>query len=572
MSGNIANNLQISGVDRATRYVNSVLAGDTTASEWVIKACKRQRDDLARTDWVYVFDSDEANRVVAFIESLEHTKGREFAGRPLLLGDWQCFIVTTVFGWVSRKHPKLRRFRIAYIECPRKNGKSTLTAPVGLYMMAADGEPGAEVVSAATTRDQAKIVWTEAHSMVTRSSYLRSEYGLRAGANHLYLVGDRASTFKSLSREQNGNLDGLNVHCGLIDEVHAHKERAIWDVVETATGARAQPLMWSITTSGTNRAGICYEQHTYTKKILSGNHIDDSYFGIIYTIDKGDLDNWDNPHVWAKANPNIGVSVSLADLARKAAKARQMPAARSTFLTKHLCVWTNADSPWLDIALWNAGTITDMCEEEFAGEEFVMACDLATRTDIATQVRVYPREVDGVQHYCVFATHYVPESCVEDDRNGTYAAWAANGHLEVMPGEVVILGDVEADIRKHASSGAMLEVAFDPWQAAQMMATLSDEGVEVVEYRATVKNMSAPMKELEAAVLQKRVHHNGDPVLAWMIGNVVCHTDVKDNIYPRKESRQNKIDGAVALIMAMGRVAVLCGERTSLSQSEPLFG
>ena len=526
------------------------------ACKWVKAACRRQRNDLKRKDFAWHFDPDIANRPANFTEALPHIKGKKFAGKKLELSDWQCFIVTTVFGWVDDEGN--RRFKIAYIEVPRKNGKSTMSAPVALYTMSADGEPGAEVYSAATTRDQAKIVWNDAKLMVERSAQLRSALGVSTSGHSIFQERS-GSKFLPLSRDQQGNLDGLNVHTSIIDELHAHKTRDVWDVIETATGARTSPLIWAITTAGSNRAGICYEQRIYVTKILSGQHQDDTYFGIIFTIDKGD-DPFD-PKSWEKANPNYGISVAIDDLERKAVKARQMASALNNFLTKHLNVWVNADSPWMNMTAWDDCFDPLMDEADFEGMDCMLACDLATKTDIAPKIKVFRKiehteQEDGSlkreEHFYVFGNFYLPEEAIEDGRNSQYSGWEIEGHLTKTPGSVTDFSVIEEDIKTDASNYNVLNAGFDPWQASYLIQRLQVENLSVLEYRQTVQNMSQPMKELEALVLSKRLHHNGDPVLSWMISNVVCHIDAKENIYPRKEKPANKIDGAVALIMAIG--------------------
>lgn len=536
-------------VARANRYIDDVISGRVPACKWVRLACQRQRDDLAR-ECGYRFDVEAANRVCRFVEALPHIKGSQFAGQKLALGDWQCFILSTVFGWLDADG--LRRFRTVYIECPRKNGKSTLSAPVALYLMAADGEAGAEVYSAATTRDQAKIVWEDAKRMADRSPGLRQATGMETSA-HSVFVKRTASSLKALSRDQQGNLDGLNVHGAIIDELHGHKDRGVWDVIETATGARSQPLVWAITTAGSNRAGICYEQQGYVRKILDGAHDDPTYFGVIYSIDADD-DPFD-PATWAKANPNYGVSVSPDDLARKASKAQQMASAQNNFLTKHLNVWVNADTAWMNMQAWDKCADESLDIDDFAGSECVIACDLATKVDIAAKLRLFWKDIDGVRHYYAFGRYYLPEDAAEDGRNSQYSGWATEGLLCLTDGSVTDYGVIEDELREDASRFKVLESAFDPWQASALVQRLETDGMPATEYRQTVANMSEPMKELEALVLQGRFHFDGDPVLTWMVSNVVCHVDAKENIYPRKERPENKIDGLVALVMALGVAA-----------------
>lgn len=539
-------NLQ--GVDRANQYIKNVLSGKTSACHWVKRACQRQLDDLNKSDFEFEFDLDRANKICKFVEALPHIKGSQFAGTLLKLEPWQCFILTTVFGWVN-KETGLRRFKTVYIECPRKNGKSTLSAPVALYLLAADREPGAEVYSAATTRDQAKIVWEDAKRMADRSVGLRNALGVRTSAHAIY-VPEAASTLKALSRDQQGNLDGLNIHGAIIDELHGHKDRGVWDVIETGTGARAQSLVWAITTAGSNRAGICYEQQSYVRKILDSVHDDDTYFGIIYTIDEGD-DPF-SPEAWQKANPNYGVSVSPDDLARKSIKALQMAAAQNNFLTKHLNVWVNADSAWMNMQAWDKCGDPTLNEAEYVDDPCVISCDLATKIDVTAKIRLHWKKIDGKFHYFVFGKYYLPEDAVSDGRNNHYYGWSAEGRLVLTDGNVTDYSIIEDDIRQEANDFNVQQVYFDPWQASSIMQRLQVDGLPVSEYRQTVQNMSEPMKELEALVLQGRIHHNGDPVLTWMISNVVAKLDAKENIYPKKEFPENKIDGAVALIMALG--------------------
>lgn len=550
----------ITPLDRANRYIKGVLDGSVDACKWVKLACQRQADDLKDKTIGFIFDEARANRVVKFAEAMPHIKGSQYAGKKLEMMDWQCFILTTVFGWVDKTGN--RRFKTAYIEVPRKNGKSTMSAPVALYLLAADGEPGAEVYSAATTRDQARIVWADAKHMVDRSAGLRSALKVETSAHSIY-IGPSASAFKALSKDNNGNLDGLNIHGAIIDELHGHPNRALWDVIETGTGARAQPLIWAITTAGSNRAGICYEQQSYVRKILDGVHDDPTYFGIIYTIDEGD-DPFD-PAVWAKANPNYGISVSPDDLARKALKAQQMAAAQNNFLTKHLNVWVNADSAWMNMQYWDKCADPALKEESFYGADCVVSCDLATKIDVAAKVKLFWKNIDGERHYYAFGKYYLPEEAAEDGRNTYYQGWAIENRLVLTPGNVTDFSVIEDDLREDARKFNVTTAGFDPWQASAIIQRLQQDGLPVLEFRQTVQNMSEPMKELEALVLQGRFHFDGDPVLTWMISNVVCHTDAKENIYPRKERSENKIDGAVALIAALGMAMVNSDDEASFN-------
>jgi phage terminase large subunit-like protein len=540
----------------ANRYARSVVAGKIPACKWVKLACTRHLADLERAKdaaFPYRFDRKRAGRVCRFVELLPHIKG-DWAkrGETLRLEPWQTFILASAFGWL-RKADGLRRFRTVYLEIPRKNAKSTLSSAVALYMLALDGEAGADCYSAATKRDQAKIVFGDARLMALRSAEFRLRYGIEVFANAIAQPrsGSRLAPLDAEAKTQ----DGLNVHFVCNDELHAHRTRALYDVLETATGARSQPLIWNITTAGSDRSGICYELRNYLTKVLDGVFVDETVFGVIYTIDDGD--DWLDPAAWAKANPNLGVSVMPDDMQRLADKARQQPSARNPFLTKRLDVWVNADQAWMDMRAWDACADRALRIEDFTGDECWIGLDFAQRTDVAAKVLLFRRG----DHYYAFGHYYVPEARLTDGANDQYAGWARSGWLTATDGEVIDLDYLERDIVGDARRPgdidrfAVREIAFDPWQASLIVPHLQATGVPCVEVRPTVANFSEAMKELEALVLQGRFHHPADPVLTWMISNVVCHHDARDNIYPRKERPENKIDGAIALIMALGRAS-----------------
>ena len=539
-----------SPVDRANRYIDGVLSGKVLACKWIKLACQRQLDDLARQgddDFQYWFDEGKAARICHFIELLPHIKGK-WAGDPIELEDWQCFILCVPFGWVDAEG--LRRFRTTYGEVPRKNAKSTLSSGVGLYMLAADSEGGAEIYSAATTRDQAKIVWQDAQRMAIRAKGLQKRFGVSTTAKSVF-VNATASLFQPLSAEGN-SLDGLNIHCAIVDELHAHKTREVYDVLETGTGARTQSMMWLITTAGTNLAGICYEQRTYLTKLLEGTVKDETYFGFIYTID--DDDDWTDPAVWQKANPNWGASVFPADVARLCKKAMEMTSAQNNFLTKRLNVWCNAESAWMNMVRWNQCADPSLDISDFEGRPAVLALDLASKVDIAAKgVIFHTPEGDTQPHYYYFGRYYVPEETVQNNGNSQYSGWVIDGVLTETAGAVIDHDEIRSDVVEDVSRYRVQEVCYDPFNATMLSTELAKEGCTMVEIRPTVQNFSEPMKWLEALVLEGRFHHNGCPLMTWMVSNVVCHLDKKDNIYPNKERPENKIDGVIALIMGLNR-------------------
>lgn len=543
----------------ANQYATDVLAGKIEACKWVKAACKRQQEDLARRKFGFRFDVDRAERVCRFIEHLKHVKGRwARKSEQISLEPWQCFIVTTLFGWIDPAGN--RRFKTAYIEVARKNAKSTLAAALLLYMLAADGEAGAGVYSAATTRDQARIVFNDAKAMARKNKELCSELGVEVNAHALTVVATD-STASSLSADAN-SLDGLNVSFAVVDELHAHKTRQVWDVIETATGSREQPLVMGITTAGFDRASICYEQRSYVESIMTGvlhrvgglgyevkgtPHDDDSYFGIIFTLDEDD--DWQDEATWIKANPNLGVSVFPADIQRLAKKASQMASAVANFLTKRLNVWVGAETSWMNMLAWNKAAAPNFSLDEHRGKPAIMAIDLASRVDIAALCGVI---VDG-EKLVMFSRLYCPEDRVEDSPNSQYRGWADAGHLSATDGAEIDYQQIKDDLLDIAGTLDVRMVAFDKWQATLFQQLLKKSGFEadLVEVPMSVSALSAPMKALESAVLAGRVAHDGNPAMAWMMANVKAKLDKKDNIYPTKSADDAKIDGPVALIMAM---------------------
>ena len=533
-------------VQIAHQYCLDVIYDRILTCEWVRKAVKRQLDDLENPKG-FVFDETAANRVCKFIECLTHVKGN-LAGQRIHLEPWQVFILTTVFGWKTQDGR--RRFRRVYIEVPRGNGKSCLSSGVALYCLCADKEPGAEIYSFATTRDQAKIVFGDAKRMAEMNKDLRSAFGLEVLANALYLP-NAGSTFQPRSAE-GSTLDGLNTHLAVIDELHAHKTRAVYDVVETSLGKRLNSLMWVITTAGFDKTGICYEVRSMVTKVLSGAVSDETQFGIIYSIDKDD--DWTTEEALEKANPNWNISVRPEVVGSLQRKAMAMSSAANNFLTKHLNVWVNADSAWMDMRRWDECADHSLSLDEFEGQPCFIGLDLASKIDICAKVLVFPRvEDDEKTHYYVFPQFWLPRRAVENAKNSQYSGWERSELLNVSEGEVTDFRAVKESILEDCSRFDVQEVDFDPWQAAQLSKELEDEGVLMVEVRQTVLNMSDPMKSLQAAVYDRTLHHDGGPVLTWMMSNVIAHTDAKDNIYPRKEFPENKIDGVVALIMAINR-------------------
>ena len=529
-------------VEAAMDYAQSVVDGTIVACKLTKQAAQRMLDDLEREDAPWHLDAAEAEKACTFIENLPHVKGEWAKRRELFdLERWQCFIVVNAFGW-RWNDSGLRRFRTIYVEVARKNGKSFLAAAIGLYMLVEDGESGAEVYSAATTRNQAKIVFKVARMMALRTTSLPLDVRVH---NINYI--EEASHFEAL-HSQGETLDGLNIHCAINDELHAWKNKDFYDVIETATGARTQPMMFNITTAGHNTAGVCYQLRTYLTRILAGDIEDDSFFGIIYTLDKDD--DWSDRANWPKANPNWGVSVYPMDMEAMFRKAAEMPSQQNGFLMKRLNVWVGAAEAWMNMQLWKH-CVTPLDETEFEGEPCFVGTDLASKIDINSQARLFSREIEGITHYYAFMRHWLPEAAVEDDPNGVYDGWVRSGEMITTPGNVIDVDRIEGDTLDFVSKHDVIQLGVDPGHnSTQYGVHMAEEGVEVVDVRPTVLNFSEPMKWLEAWVKDGTFHTNC-PVLTWMVGNVEVKRDQKDNIYPRKGSVERKIDGVIALLIAI---------------------
>jgi phage terminase large subunit-like protein len=551
----------------AERYCDDVLSGRQVACEYVRLAVERHVRDLARQEeesFPFYFDPSAAQRVIEFFQFCNHVEGK-WAGTKIDLEDWQQFMFWVPFGWM-RKENDLRRFRRVYTEVARKNAKSTVTAGLGLYFLIADGEPGAQVYSAATTRDQAKIIHTAASRMVKVSPYLSR--AVQSFRNNLS-VPETFSKFEPLSADHN-TLDGLSPSAGLIDEVHAHKTRGVVDVIETGMGARQQPMMWMITTAGINtNDSIALEFRHHGEQVLKGIREDDAYFPLIYTQDEGD--NWLDETLWIKSNPNLGVSVNIDELRDLANKAKEIPAAQNNFKTKRLNIWCNSRSRWLPVERWD-GCKEDFPISELLGKECYAGLDLSTTTDISALVLVFPWE-NGC--YRTLPFFWVPQENAElrgrRDRV-PYPLWIEQGHVEATPGNVIDYGFIRQKLVHLASVYNVREIAADPWNATQLLQQLQEEdGLKVMEMRQGFASMSSPMKATETLVMSQKVRHTGNPVLRWMFDNVSVKMDPAGNIKPDKEKSAERIDGVVALIQGIAR-ATMKIDYVNPYETEGLFG
>jgi phage terminase large subunit-like protein len=538
--------------DPVADYAGQVTKGRIPAGELLIMACERHLKDLktAKMRGLF-FDEEAAGHAIEFFSFLRFWEG-EWAGCVFEPEPWQKFIIGSLFGW-KRTTDGARRFRTGYIEVPRKNGKSPLIAGIGLYMFVADNEPGAQVYSAATKRDQAKIVWNHAARMVKRSPDLSKRIQTYWGKGNMNIV-EAESKFEPLGADAD-TMDGLNIHAALVDELHAHKTRAVWDVLETATSSRRQPLQLGITTAGVDQTSVCFENHSYGEMILKGTVEDDTYFVFISTIDEGDKENWDDPKVWAKANPNLGISVKLDDLQRKCNKAKELPTAQNAFLRLHLNVWTQQVNRWIPLELWdkNAGIVVEV---ELKGRTCYGGLDLSSVDDLTAWALVFPRDGDP-EELDILVRCWCPEARLHDRQNryrDQYKAWVKAGWLRTTPGNAIDYSFIKAQVMEDAQVFNLVDLNIDRlFQAHQLATELQEEGLKVAPMGQGYLSMTTPTKEFQRRLLIRKLHHGGNPVLRWMADAVAVREDPAGNLKTDKAASQGKIDGIVAIIMALDR-------------------
>lgn len=536
--------------DPVTRYAQNVVDDKIVACKLVKLACQRHLTDIAhghkRGLW---WDAKAAGYVIEFFRYLRHSKG-EWAGQPITLEPWQQFCVGSVFGW-KRKKDGLRRFRVVYQELPRKQGKSTILSGIGLFALVADKEPGAEVYSAATRKEQARIIFGEAQRMVRSSPELLQMINVFK----LNLSIDRTSSkFEPLSSDDR-TLDGLNPSCVLVDELHKHRSRALMDVMDTALGARRQPLLWMITTAGDDNTETIYAtENDHATKVLEGVVEDDYLFAFIATIDADD--RWDDPLAWAKANPNLGISVKLDDLQRQAAKAKNSPPAQASFKRLRLNVRQSSTDQAIDMEVWRKNSEGGFDPATLMGRRFYAGLDMSSKTDLSAFVKLFP-PIRGEERWKVVCRFWMPQDTVEEksDRDRVqYQRWISAGLIEATTGNVIDHSEVAAAVMEDCRMYDPISIAFDPWNAAQISQQLVAEGAPMIEFVQGVRSYNSATKEMDSLLLSHRLDHGDHAVLTWMAHNLrITLPDRNNNVMPSKKHSNARIDGITALIMAIGR-------------------
>ncbi|HLN30042.1 MAG TPA: terminase TerL endonuclease subunit [Gemmataceae bacterium] len=526
--------------DPVASYAHAVLAGEIVAGRLVRLACERHLRDLEHgTERGLRWCPEKAK---AGLEIFNHIKLPE-GDKPFVLSPWEEFIVGSLFGWFDSDG--FRRFRTAYVEAGKGNGKTPLAAGIGLKGLVADGERSAEIYTAGVTRDQASYLLNDAVKLVEASPALRRR--VEVNAHNLAVL--RTNSFMRPVSSEARSLDQKRVHMALIDEIHEHPNSLVVDKMRAGTKGRRQALIFEITNSGYDRDSVCWHHHEYSRKVVEGLTEDDSWFAYVCQLDEGD--DWTDEKVWIKANPNLGVSITLKYLREQVREAVGMPSKQNIVKRLNFCIWTEQETRWLDIARWDACN-GEVRPENFEGAECFAAVDLASTTDIAALVLLFPTPGG----YSVLPFFWVPEeACKRRERSNKdrIDQWVRAGLIEATSGDWIDYDVIHERIKELAKKYNIKEIAIDRWNSTQLATQLQGDGFNVLGFGQGYASMSAPTKELEKLILAGQIRHGGNPVLRWMAGNVACEQDAAGNVKPSKSRSKEKIDGIVSLIMALGR-------------------
>ena len=518
----------------AEQYIDDVTAGKIIVCEHVANAVNRYLSDRANG---WGFSENYAQHAIDFIEQLEHSTG-DYAGKPFKLEGWQAFIVWNLFGFLNPDGS--RRFTRAYVEVPRKNGKSTFSSAVMLYGLIADGESAAQIYSAATKLEQAMMVFGESVRVCQNVGWLRDELSVNNSTNNRRIVYGQ-SIYRPLEWSPDKQ-DGLNTHFAVIDEYHAHPNDGLYNVLRNSMGARRQPLLFTITTAGFNRESPCYKHRNYCASVLSGAIKDDALFSVIYTLDEGD--DWTDSKNWAKANPNWGVSVYPRQLEQALTEAKEFVHKEVEFKTKLLNVWTDTALTWITDSVWmdctEAGEVDGIC---YGG------LDLASTGDFCAFSLYFP------EYSAIRTWYFLPSEAAyrrKDAAGASIRQWIADGQIIATDGNVTDYSYIKAKIIELAQQYDIKDIAFDRFNASQLVIDLQNEGLQMFPFGQGFISMSSPTKELERLVKDGQLKHDGNPVTRWMMGNILLKSDPAGNIKIDKAKSGDKVDGPVSIVMALG--------------------
>lgn len=588
-------------------YIDGVLSGKITACRYVSLACKRHMDDLAScNDRGLYFDRRKAALAIKFFSYLKLWKGKEYKGKEFVLPPHWMFVIWSLMGWY--REDRTRRFRKSYVEVARKNAKSTINGGLASYFFIADGEEGAEIYTAAVKKDQAKIVWTNIQNLTKPSIFAKN---ITYFKHNLSILGTN-SKCEPLSSETK-SLDGLDAHFVSLDELHAHPTREVYDLTDDSIGARLQALISIITTAGFNQTGICYELREYLTQVLKGTLLDDSFFGMIFTLDtkkdwpdlkekKEDLregeqheDDWTNEDVWVKpapgligitesgkrfginkeGNPIPGYMTKIEDIRDKARIAKQMPSAQNNFLTKRMNIWTQQENRWLDLALWDQNNIRPVTEESCMSRISYGGIDLSAVSDLTVWVQLFP-DIEDKDLIDILIRVWCPEARLFDTKNkyrDQYQAWKKQGYLFTTEGDAIDYDFVRGQIAGYTDAegnyikgdkdrfnieSISVDRGFQGYEFSQKLdADLggNEKDPKVIACGMGWKSMMGPCQELERLLLLKKLNHGGNPILRWMADNVSVKINPTGGWKsPNKATSQGKIDGIIGILLGLNRM------------------
>lgn len=552
--------------DPVTEYASKVLEGDIPAGPYVIWACERHFRDLERDDiWL---DLEEVRRRVNFFKLLKHWKGKGFAGTQFLLSPWQIFRIGSAFGW-RRRNTGLRRFTEVYTEVPRKNGKTTEAAGIGLMGMLLDNEPGAEVYAVATKRDQAKIVWNDAKQMAAASPPLAKR--INGYVSNLSCI-SAASKFEPLGRDSK-TLDGLNPYYVVYDEYHAYRDPNLRAVIQNGLGSRDDPLEWVITTAGTDPDTVCYELHEHAVRMLDPelpDFDDDELFA--YIACPFPDDDPGSPETWQRANPNLNGAKKIAYMERQWKRATQRPSERNEFLIKQLNIWTEAADAWLPFDKVKAAMAAAVDPATLLGRPCFAGLDLAQVNDLSALALVFPFEETDA--WPVLMYYWCPQNDIRNRAKNDkvpYDLWAREGHLTPTPGNATDYNYIEAAIKKIADQYELRELLYDRWQAHQLITNLTNDGLTTVPYGQGYKDASPALNEIERRLISGQLALPDNPVLRWNATNAQVIRDPAGNIKLNKKDPRKRIDGIAALANAIGGARIHTEETVSVYEGRGLL-
>ena len=537
---------------RATQYAKDVVAGTILASKWVRLACQRHLDDLAN-DSRWQYNERKAHIVCAFAETCCHEKGH-LQGQPIKLEPWQCFIFCSIFGWVDDDN--IRKYREAFILCPRGQGKSPIAAIIALWMTFFDGEKGAETYTGATTLEQASHVFKPARAYVEQNPALQA-LGIETAAKSIFCLRTRSRFAPVIGKAKYG----ASVYLGILDEAHQLADAQLYDAFKTGTNKRRNSLLLTISTAGVeSRENPCYQLQREVEKSLDGSGIqNDRLFGLIFCADE-EID-WASRDAVRMANPNLGISNDAEALFLDHDEAIRNPAKQNIFRCMHLNQWMGAASAWMNMSKWSACHDPAMTDETVKNLPCWIGTDLASKIDLSAMVRIHREDVDGKPHYYAFCRAYLPEERVNAPENQHYQKWAKQGYLTATEDSSIDYKVLKADALADIARFQVRELPYDARYAdqwSQEVAELSD--IPRVVVAPSPAELSPAMKELESAIYDGRFHHDGNPILTWCMGNLLTRETALGNyLMPSKEKPENKIDCTIALLIAMcrARLAVI---------------